>query len=682
MKLSKCNVCGSEKITVALKTPGREYLRCKNCGLTFKSILPPANQIAEYFAELPSQEDKEDVWLGSKTHLFNRGLGIIERNVTEKGYLLDIGCGHGYFLKMAKDSGWKEVEGIELSKKATEFAQNTYGIRVHDKPVRELNLPSGHYDCVAMWGALEYLQDPAADLREIYRLLKPGGFLFIRFHNVNFHVFVEKLSPILEKAGLYPSVLHNFGFNANSLKTLLTLVRFEKIKILNSPATSGDPYKTSRFLGRWFVALSKMFMYASAETVRFLTHGRILLAPSLIASASKPSVCRPPGKKRIMQIITRLDRGGSSENLLLVCERINRDKFETIVVHGYSGDMPPDGILPEKTFCINELVRGISPVKDIGAFWKILALIRVEKPDIVHTHSSKAGILGRWAGCLAGTKLIHSPHGHVFYGYFGGLKTAFFILIERLTARLTHRLIALTDGEKNESTGFGVGKAGQWEIIPAGILYPDESKIKAYRDDAGRIRAKLKIPEEAIVIGTIARLAPVKGIKYFVKAAKIIKEKMQVNRQKVVFLIVGDGEERPALEGGVKRQDMENDFILPGMQDDIFPFLAIMDIYVQPSKNEGMGKTLLFAQMFSKPIIATQVQGIPDIVQDGKTGLLVPPADADGIASAVITLIEKPHLAKILGENAKRKINKMADGLPEFGIERTVYLLERIYENI
>lgn len=389
------------------------------------------------------------------------------------------------------------------------------------------------------------------------------------------------------------------------------------------------------------------------------------------------------GKIKLIQIITRLDKGGSSENVLLTCEKLNKDEYEIILIYGVS--QIPNINFQFTTYKIDELVREISPIKDIAAFLKIYKIIKKEKPDIVHTHSSKAGILGRWAAFLLRTvdselrtlKIFHTPHGHIFYGYYNKLITIMFILIEKITAKITDKLIALTEGEKNESLAYGIGKSEQWVIIHSGVDY----KLQISNDKLKKIKKEFGIQDDYLVIGTVARLEPVKGVEYFIDAIKIIIDyKLQVTDCK--FLIVGDGSEMIKLKQKVKRLNIEDKVIFTGMREDVPELISIMDIYVQPSLNEGMGKTIVLAQLLGKPVVATKVQGIPSVVLDGKTGILVEPKNPIQLAEAVSKLLKDEKLRRQLGENAKQWVNKIVDGYPQFSVERMIYLLENLYNEV
>jgi glycosyltransferase involved in cell wall biosynthesis len=240
---------------------------------------------------------------------------------------------------------------------------------------------------------------------------------------------------------------------------------------------------------------------------------------------------------------------------------------------------------------------------------------------------------------------------------------------------ITHTLIALTEGEKRESLVYGIGIPEQWQVIHCGV---DTTAEEGKPRTTGR--QELHIPANAMVIGTVARLEPVKGVKYFIESVPHILSAVQDSTLPICFLVVGDGTQRDALEAAVRSQKMDGKVIFTGMRNDAVELMSLMDIYVQPSLNEGMGKTILQAQSVGLPVVATAVQGIPDVVKDGKTGILVPPSDARSMAEAICRLIRDPALRQDMGTAGHQWVNERVDGNLRFSPERMVALLKGLYE--
>lgn len=377
--------------------------------------------------------------------------------------------------------------------------------------------------------------------------------------------------------------------------------------------------------------------------------------------------------RAIVHIITRLDKGGSAENVLVTCDRLTRTgRYEASLICGKTEFAAGNSSC--HTVVVPSLVRSISPVNDLKAFWYVYRALRNLRADIVHTHSSKAGFIGRWAAWLAGVRtIVHTPHGHVFYGYeFSSFTSFVYLMLERICVPVTDKLIGLTNGEMNESIGYGVGKAGQWAVIHSGVDYP---ALKPGTRE--RMRAAFGIQPTDIVVGTVARLEHVKGVTHLVDAAAGFCTRK--TGPKVICLIVGDGKERSLIEKQIDELGIRNSVICTGMRNDVFELMSAMDIFVQPSLNEGMGKTIIQAQSVGLPIVGSRVQGIPDAMQENLTGLLVPPADPDALRKAVERLINDEQLRKHMSSAAAAWVNETIDGYGRFSVERMVHLLDKLY---
>jgi glycosyltransferase involved in cell wall biosynthesis len=375
---------------------------------------------------------------------------------------------------------------------------------------------------------------------------------------------------------------------------------------------------------------------------------------------------------RVAHVITRLCKGGAQENTFHSVRLADRDRFEVDLISGSLAPGEPDmedavreaGI---EIIRIENLVRNPSPLRDVLAYRALVALFRERKYDIVHTHTSKAGYLGRMAAAKAGVPIIvHTPHGHIFFGYFNSLLTAAYTILERQAARKTGKLIELTRRGVEQHIAEGVGTREQWTAIFSGIdLAPFERAIV----DRMNTRASLGIAQDDFLIGGVGRLEPVKGFSYFVRAAGIIAESLPTAR----FVVTGDGAERRALEAEAGALGSRFQFL--GMRDDVPALMAAMDVCVVPSINEGMGRVILEAGAAGTPVVATNVGGIPEIIIETKTGLLVRPRDETGIASAVLSLAADPAQRRRLGVAAREHAQ-------QFGLSRMVEQIESLYESL
>jgi len=643
-----------------------DWLRCRACGLGFKEKLYSPENLA------PSAEERPAVWKDSQQPILMQGLRTLEQARGTGGKILDIGCGHGYFLSLARERGWR-CEGVEISSVAARHAREKFKLTVYDEPLEKLSLAPGTYDAATLWRVLDLLPEPHLELERIHRLLAPGGMLVIRVNNFLFHRYAFMLNriPILKRLKVQPGVIHRYGITPRALKKVLARTGFEVLSLKNSTLTTGDPYASGGRFGALFVVAAKRLLYYFWQAVAMASAGKLLLGSSIIAVARKPD-----NRKTIVQVITRLDTGGSTESAISICRNLSNDKYNFVLITGRTSDSVPACRFP--VVFVDCLVRNISPINDLRAVFSLYRIFRRLRPHIVHTHSSKAGIIGRWAAWLAGVpNILHMPHGHVFYGYdFSRFMTQLYVIAERLTAGVTTRFIAITEGERAETLARKIGTPAQWDIVHSGVT-TGRMNYSSWRSQVRNGRA---ISDDTIVIGTVARLEPVKGIEYFIDAATILANRL-AKKHKLLFVIVGDGTLRARLERRITANGMGGAIELLGTRDDVPQLMSAMDIYVQPSLNEGMGKTLVQASDAGLSVVATRVQGIPDVIIEGKTGLLVPARDASALAEAIRALIEDPSMRMEMGAAGKQWVNETAsDGYPRFSHERMIHLLEKLYE--
>jgi len=358
-------------------------------------------------------------------------------------------------------------------------------------------------------------------------------------------------------------------------------------------------------------------------------------------------------KIKVLHIITRLDKGGSAENTFLTLTGLDENSYEATLISGPVGDPKHDrrkqiekqGI---EYILIPELVRNISPINDLITLFKIYGFLRNEKFDIVHTHTSKAGLLGRLAAKLAGIPIvIHTPHGHVFFGYFGPFKTKIFIFLERLASRITHKILALTNREKKDYILFKIANEDKFVVINSGIELSRFKKLNF--NEKQNIKKELGIPENSLIIGTVGRLVPVKGPEFLLKAAKQIVPKYPDS----FFIFTGDGYLRQDLEKKALEMGVKENIIFLGWRDDVAKIVSVYDVFVLPSLNEGMGRVLVEAMALGKPIVASNVGGIPDLVTHGKNGFLVSPKNPKELARYIQILLVDEEKREEMGQVGK-----------------------------
>ncbi len=381
------------------------------------------------------------------------------------------------------------------------------------------------------------------------------------------------------------------------------------------------------------------------------------------------------GRKKILHIITRLDAGGSATNTIETVTRLDKTRYEVFLISGRSYD--PDGRIARELkdrgidcVFIDDLRRDINLWHDIKAFVRLYRIIAMGGYDLVHTHSSKAGILGRWAAWLAGVKrIVHTPHGHIFYGYFNRPLTLFFILLERATALITDRIICLTDIGVEDHLRFKVAGKQKFVTIYSGI------DINLFRQscpqDIDKLKEGLGIDRDDFVFGTVTRLEPVKGNRFLISAFARILSKFQ----DLKLLIIGDGSQRSALEKQCQEFGISEHVVFAGIREDIPSLLYIMDVFILPSLNEGMGRAVIEAMACGRPVIASATGGLPELLRDGIDGVLVPPADVQRLAEAMKEFVSNPDKVKIMGESARQRAGD------RFSIERMIEDVEKLYDS-
>jgi len=385
-------------------------------------------------------------------------------------------------------------------------------------------------------------------------------------------------------------------------------------------------------------------------------------------------------KPRVVHIITRLEPGGSSRNTVDSCAA-QTGGYEVVLLAGPHKDsarllklLPPEVSYIE----IKDLQREISPAADFRALREIKKTIERLRPDIVHTHTSKAGALGRLAAAMANlgaekpATIIHTPHGHLLYGYYGPLKTYIFKLAEKFLSNFTDYFIALTPGEMRESSGAGIGRPGQWTVIHSGVDFGLQTAAK---------KSDLGIAPDEITIGTVARLEPVKGVEYFIRAAALVANRLPGLKPR--FVVIGGGELEAPLRTLAAALGLRERIIFTGFRADAAALMSALDIYVQPSLNEAMGRAPLEAQALSIPVIVSAVCGLPDVIRERETGLAVNASDPAALAGAMEKLALSAELRERMGKAAKAwALSKDDTGFPRFGPESMNARLKIFYDKI
>jgi glycosyltransferase involved in cell wall biosynthesis len=385
---------------------------------------------------------------------------------------------------------------------------------------------------------------------------------------------------------------------------------------------------------------------------------------------------------KIFHIITRLDRGGSAENTLLTCLGL-AEKYELVLVHGLSLEshmtdwekQSVDSRIKEamergvNVIPVISLVRRISPFRDLQALFYLWRLMIREKPDLVHTHTSKAGILGRWAAWLGRVPIIvHTAHGHVFYGHFGPLASRFFVLLERFMALITDRMIALTVGERNDYIKSSVSRPDRIVNIHSGVEIDHYMSVRVNIEEK---KKSLGISSRGLVVGTVGWLLPIKGPMHLLNAMESVWQ----DYPEATLVFVGKGDLEAELRAKALQMGVSGRVKFLGWRDDIPEIMKILDVFVLPSLNEGMGRVLVEAMAAGRPVVASRVGGIPDLVKHGENGFLVEPGDENGVSAAIKKLLADKIMRDQMGE--KGRIMAQA-----FSVENMVDKIDSLYASL
>jgi glycosyltransferase involved in cell wall biosynthesis len=375
---------------------------------------------------------------------------------------------------------------------------------------------------------------------------------------------------------------------------------------------------------------------------------------------------------RVMRIIARLNIGGPAIHVTLLTARMNAPEYDSTLVCGMVEDNEGDmqyfaasrGVTP---VIIPNLGRGLHPLRDLRTIWQLYKLMRRVKPDVVHTHTAKAGFVGRIAAKLAGVPVIvHTFHGHVFRGYFNPLMTQVFINLERLTARLSDTVITLTEGLRRElSDEFGITRRGRITVLPLGL---DLEAFARVPRKSGAFRQAFGFAPDAPLIGLVGRIVPVKNHHLFLQAALKVKAAIP----DACFAIVGDGELRAEIEAEAARLGLTDCAHFTGWVRDVAPVYSDLDALVISSHNEGTPVSVIEALAAGCPVVTTAVGGLPDLLDRGALGALVPSEDADALAAAIIQTITTPP-------DTRRAQALMLD---RYGIDRLVKDLDGLYRGL
>jgi glycosyltransferase involved in cell wall biosynthesis len=388
-------------------------------------------------------------------------------------------------------------------------------------------------------------------------------------------------------------------------------------------------------------------------------------------------------KIKILRIITRLNIGGPAIHAALLTKELNDDEFESVLMYGSisrgEGDM---GYAAEarniKSLQIPELKRNISFFSDIRAFYRILKYIREYKPQIVHTHTAKAGTLGRIAAILANVPVrVHTFHGNVFHGYFGRLTTRLFILAEKILAQFSDAIIVISDKQKEELVNkYKITTSEKCHVIRLGF---ELGPFLASEGKKNIFRKKSNFKEDDILVGIVGRLTAIKNHKMFIDSARHAclhagRHARRALAEKLKFIIIGDGELKSELLAYTRFRGLEKKMFFTGWVKDMDEVYADLNIIALTSISEGTPVSIIEAMAASRPVISTDVGGVKDAL--GQAGVLVKSGDFEAMGDKISELassLEKRERFGFLARDTVRGI---------YSKERLVSELKQLYKKL
>jgi glycosyltransferase involved in cell wall biosynthesis len=381
------------------------------------------------------------------------------------------------------------------------------------------------------------------------------------------------------------------------------------------------------------------------------------------------------GRIPVLRVIARLNVGGPALHVAYLTAGLTERGYDTTLVAGTIGRGEESmAYVAEsagaRVLTLPGLSREIAPLHDTVAVFRLARLIRRLRPEILHTHTAKAGTVGRVAALLAGGArppiVVHTFHGHVLRGYFSPGKTAFFRELERLLARVTTVLIAVSPEVRDDLVALGVAPAEKFAVIRLGIELEQRVRSEEPRDE---VRRRLGIPPERFVVGWLGRMTGVKQTSDLLSVLAALRER----GVDAGLLVVGDGPDREGFERQAQSLGLMRQCLFLGYQEEVAPWYAAMDAVALPSGNEGTPVTVIEALAAGRPVAAYGVGGVPDVVRDGVDGFVVEAGDTAALAGRLAELAADPALRERMGAAGRERV------LERYGVGRLLEDVDRLY---
>jgi len=384
----------------------------------------------------------------------------------------------------------------------------------------------------------------------------------------------------------------------------------------------------------------------------------------------------PEAKIKIVRIIARLNVGGPAIHTILLTSGLNDERFSSMLISGVVDISEKDmsylaeekGVTP---VIIPAMGRKINLFRDLAAFFEILRILKRERPDIVHTHTAKAGALGRLAAVVSGVPVrIHTFHGHIFENYFGKLQAGIFLFIERTLALFSTYIIVVSRAQKEDiSKVYKIAPERKIMVVPLGL---ELDRLASINSHAGKFRGELGVNEECVLIGIIGRLVPVKNHRMFLDVCKRLSD--STSGTDIRYVIIGGGDQRNFLETRAQELGIDKKVIFCGWKEEVADVYADLDIVVLTSLNEGTPVALIEALAAGKPVVSTDVGGVKDVVEEGINGYLVASGDTEAFAERLKELVADASKRAEFGRSGRLKVVR------EYSKARLVKDMEELYE--
>ncbi len=382
---------------------------------------------------------------------------------------------------------------------------------------------------------------------------------------------------------------------------------------------------------------------------------------------------------RVLRVIARLNMGGPALHVAYLTRGLADRGYATTLVTGSlgRGEGSMDYVARELDVELNpvpELSREVSPLRDPIAVAQVAALIRRHRPHILHTHTAKAGAVGRAAALVVGAArppiVVHTFHGHVLRGYFDPIRTAVFRRLEGALARTTTRLVAVSPQVRDDLVALGVADRSKFSVIRLGIDL--ERRITADGDSRAELRRLFGIPPDRFVVGWVGRMTAIKRVEDVVRAFRLLRERGVES----TLCLVGDGPDRASIEQCAHDLGVVRDMLFVGYRRDVAPFYSLFDTFLLTSANEGTPVVAIESLAAERPVVATRVGGVPDVVEDGTGGFLVAAGDTAGMADALARLARDPELRSSLGRAGRDYV------VPRYRVGRLVDDVDALYREL